>query len=602
MRCDHSWLTGIALSALLAAGCRDGDKPAAHGEDDGHGHATRPADDASAALGPETSGVKVDMSKGWCAGHGVPESVCTRCDETLIPAFKAADDWCAGHNLPESQCVKCNPQVKARWAALKPQDAPAQDPHAPPSTGPASGTGPGNGRRLLAAPNDPLCEVSRTLIRFADATIAAKAGITVEPAAPRRMSSAVTAPAEVEYDARRLVRVTPRAGGIITEVRAELGAAVRAGEVLAVIESPELGEAKSRYIELYENLLLARADLERAAAVEESTQRLLAAAPAATTRPSAGDALVGEARGRLVAAQTALSLAQAAFDRAARLKADGAVSQEAFDSARAALAKAESDHAVARDTLAFEGRRNRLAAEKAVRTAQTALDVAARRLQLLGVEPDRITALPGGDPEALSRYELLSPIAGQVVEHRAVNGESAGERDPLFTLADLSTLWLDIDVPLRDAVLLARGQRVLFTADGLPGESFSGELTWISPQVDEQARTLTARAVLPNPRGRIRAKMYGTARIILHENADVLTVPEQAVQTDGCCQLVFVRRSEQTYAPRQVTLGSAAGGYVEVLEGLAAGEPVVTTGSFLMKTEILKSSIGAGCCEVDPGR
>ncbi|MHC4697756.1 MAG: hypothetical protein ACYTFA_13560, partial [Planctomycetota bacterium] len=75
----------------------------------------------ASVLGPESSPVEIDMSKGWCGGHGVPESVCTRCDPSLILRFKAANDWCGGHDLPESQCILCNPEVKARWEAINPR-------------------------------------------------------------------------------------------------------------------------------------------------------------------------------------------------------------------------------------------------------------------------------------------------------------------------------------------------------------------------------------------------------------------------------------------------------------------------------------------------
>jgi cobalt-zinc-cadmium efflux system membrane fusion protein len=96
--------------------------------------------------------------------------------------------------------------------------------------------------------------------------------------------------------------------------------------------------------------------------------------------------------------------------------------------------------------------------------------------------------------------------------------------------------------------------------------------------------------------------MFGAARVTVRGGEEVLAVPEAAVQTDGCCSLVFVRQSDTLYRPRKVMPGAQAGGYVEVLDGLKEGELLVTTGSFLMKTEILKGSIGAGCCEVEPGR
>ena len=163
-------------------------------------------------------------------------------------------------------------------------------------------------------------------------------------------------------------------------------------------------------------------------------------------------------------------------------------------------------------------------------------------------------------------------------------------------------MWLLAHVYARDLLLLREGVPVLFTVDGLPGVSFEGRVNWISSQVDERTRTVRVRADLPNEDGLLRANMFGRARLVVGSDSNALSVPSGAVQTDGCCQLVFVREDEAVFAPRKVKLGAAANGYVEVLEGLEEGELVATTGSFLMKTEILKGNIGAGCCEVDPGR
>ena len=163
-------------------------------------------------------------------------------------------------------------------------------------------------------------------------------------------------------------------------------------------------------------------------------------------------------------------------------------------------------------------------------------------------------------------------------------------------------MWLLADVYERDLLQLREGLPLLFTVDGLPGASFEGRLSWISSSVDDRTRTVRVRAELPNTNGLLRANMFGRALIVIHENSDVLSVPAQAVQTDGCCQLVFVRQADDLFVPRKITLGASANAFVEVLTGLSEGEMVATTGSYLMKTEILKSNIGAGCCEVDPGR
>lgn len=542
------------------------------------------------------------MSLGWCAGHGVPESVCTRCNEALVARFKAAGDWCAEHGLPESQCVTCNPQVKARWAALNPKAAPSTQPQ---SAGGHGSAHPEVVRRLLTGKSDPDCDIDKMQVRLADPSVVKKAGIEIEPAAARRISAHIEVPAEVEFDARKLVRVTPRVKGVIARVDVDLGSVVKAGDVLAVIESPELGEAKSRYLELRENLDLARTDFERADAVHAGTRRLMAllttTAPA-TDRGALAEIIAGEAKGRLLTAHAELLLAQSAFERASRLKEQGAGSTQAYETAVGALRKAEADFQSTCEAVAFESERTRLAAEKALRIAQNAVEVAGRRLHIFGLCEADIDKLGEEPHEALSRYELRAPISGEVIERRAVIGEAVDEQVALYTVADMSTMWLELSVPQRDAVLLSLGQPVAFTSDGLAGEVFRGRLVWIAAQVDDRTRTVRARAVLPNENGRIRAKMFGTARIILHADGAVLSVPENAVQTDGACQLVFVRKNEVLFEPRKVVLGAVADGYVEILAGLAPGEPVVTTGSFLMKTEILKSHIGAGCCEVDPGR
>src|ERR1051326_8266802 len=97
----------------------------------GSGPAKPAASASKASFGPESSAVSPSLKEGWCAGHGVPESVCTRCHDKLIEQFKKAGDWCAEHGLPESQCAKCHPEVTAKWAALKPKESDSEAPSEP---------------------------------------------------------------------------------------------------------------------------------------------------------------------------------------------------------------------------------------------------------------------------------------------------------------------------------------------------------------------------------------------------------------------------------------------------------------------------------------
>ena len=556
-------------------------------------------------LGPETSPVKIDMSLGWCGGHGVPESVCTRCDTSLIPEFKAANDWCAGHDLPETQCILCNPEVQARWQAIEDRDSEVGSTEDKDSdTRGAIRLEPN--RRLLTGSSDSQCQVDLLRVRFRDDTIAQKAGIRTESVRERRLLTTLERPAEVDFDQTRLARIAPRVSGLVRQSAVEIGALVKAGDVLAVIESPALGLAKNRYIRMRESYLLAKADYERVHAIYQGVRRMLAVCTSSAHAEEVGRKLIevriGQAKSQLLGTHSALELARATLDRETTLREKGIGTGQSYEIARSNLTSAEAEFQSTREAIAFESERDHLAAERNLTVARSDAEAVERELQLLGVRDEQMAVL-GTDPgRGLSRYELRTPVAGRVVQHRAVVGEFVDERDVLYSIAELATMWLMMDVYERDLMQVRIGLPVLFTVDGLPGHSFEGRIKWVSNTVDDRTRTLKVRADLPNDRGLLRANMFGLARIIVHDDDAVLSVPVEAVQTDGCCQLVFVKKEDTLFEPRKVTLGASASGHVEILDGLALGEQVATVGSFLMKTEILKSNIGAGCCEVDPGR
>lgn len=228
--------------------------------------------------------------------------------------------------------------------------------------------------------------------------------------------------------------------------------------------------------------------------------------------------------------------------------------------------------------------------------AEVAVTRARQRLANLGVGAERQRALEAGEaPGPL--LVVRAPFDGEVVERHAVQGEVVEAGAPLLVVADPTRLWALIDVPEQDHPRVRVGQPVVLTLEAPRGEPISTRIDWVSPELDPRTRTVTARAALHVPEGGLRANVFGKARITLHHDDDVVLVPQEAVQWEGCCNVVFVRRSETLYEPRKVTLGCATPGGYEVVAGLGPDEPVVTTGSFLLKTEILKGSIGAGCCE-----
>ncbi|GJM25621.1 MAG: hypothetical protein DHS20C16_20360 [Phycisphaerae bacterium] len=564
--------------------------------------------ESTTALGPESSPVEPTLDQGWCGGHGVPESVCTRCNGTLTEAFKSAGDWCAEHELPESQCFTCNPEVEAKWRKLDPSAAPDEHDDDTGSTiePDADGLLLERSPRLLTGNTDPLCKVDTLRVRFMDPTIVTKAGIEVVRVERRSMTATIEVPAEVEFDATRVTRVTPMLSGVTRKISAILGQQVEANDLLATIDSPALGEAKSDYIEREQNLKLAQADLARVNTIHRGTQKMLEVctpeAKPEDIRNLLAELPVGDAKARLLRAHAALQLSRLDAARSATLHDKKINSEREFQAAQSALAAAEADFIATREEVGFDIEQLQLTALRAVEVARGALESAERRLHIFGLSKEQIAAI-GTEPNGLlSRFELRSSVSGRVIERAVSAGESVGADDVLFVVADASTMWLIANVYERDLRQLRTGLPIQFTVDGMAGASFGGQVSWISSQVDDQTRTVRLRADVPNPEGLLKAKMFGTARIAIHENEAVVGVPDEAVQSDGCCQLVFVEESETVFQPRKVVLGSHANGFVEVLKGLDEGERVANAGSFLMKTEILKSSIGAGCCEVDSGR
>ena len=242
-----------------------------------------------------------------------------------------------------------------------------------------------------------------------------------------------------------------------------------------------------------------------------------------------------------------------------------------------------------------------LEAENKLAESKIGLSSAEQKLRTLGMTEEQIARLrDGGDAGPM--HAVKAPFAGEIVERTAVIGEVIDTTRPLFTIADTHKMWAMLDVYEADIAQVRVAQPVVVMVDGLRGETFGGVITWISRQIDPQTRTLRIRAELDNTEGLLRANMFGRAIITIYDRQPLVVVPKSAVQWDGCCNIAFVRRTDLLYEPRKLRLGYETDDYLEVINGLQEGETVVTQGSFLLKTEIMKGSIGAGCCEPGPAK
>jgi cobalt-zinc-cadmium efflux system membrane fusion protein len=205
----------------------------------------------------------------------------------------------------------------------------------------------------------------------------------------------------------------------------------------------------------------------------------------------------------------------------------------------------------------------------------------------------------GASGGSAGSYRLVAPIAGTVTERRATIGKLVDPSEILFEIVDTSALWAEVDIPEDDLGRVATGQEITLVLDSLPDRKFTARIDYLAPAIDPHTRTARARAAISNTDGALRAHMFGQAKIAVTSPESVVSVPRNAVQKVKAVRLVFVRLGEDLFEARRVTLGVEDGAFVEVTRGLKPGEEVVTTGAFLLKTETLKDSIGAGCCDTD---
>jgi len=275
--------------------------------------------------------------------------------------------------------------------------------------------------------------------------------------------------------------------------------------------------------------------------------------PLATVR----SARVGGERSRLTSARRALEIAEAELVRKRELLAAGVSSPREVEGAEAAVGTARAELAAVRSELGLVG---------------------------------------GGEGDS---YTVTAPLDGVITRRSASVGQSVVPGDPVFEVVDPSRMWAEIDVPEADLGRVAAGRPVTLRFDALPGRSFEGTLDGVAPSVDPRTRTALARVRLENPDGALRANLYGRARIVTGSGATALIVPAEAVQPAGEVRLVFVRRSDDAWVARRVEVLGRDGDRVRIAGAVAPGDRVATTGSFLLKTETLKDSIGAGCCDVE---
>jgi cobalt-zinc-cadmium efflux system membrane fusion protein len=481
----------------------------------------------------------------WCVEHRVPESKCTLCHPDLIAGFQAANDWCSEHGLPESVCPICHPDVVPANAP----PAPSEDPEAPTAVLTDWCV-----EHRVPESKCTICHPDLIPGFQAANDWCAEHGLP-ESVCPichpdRVPANAPPAPAEdpeaPPADKLKVRLDSPTAAavaGIETEpVQRTAGSDSFSAPAKLVYDASRRAEVNAR-----------RAGVVREVLVDVGSFVRKGAPLVVLDSPE-----VGADRSRLAAARARVETASAQLERDRALYGQGIVPRRDLQESESALAEARA-------------------------------------------EVDALEAAGGvvGAGGTSGRYTLVAPITGVVVRREGTVGRQVDTEEMLVEVVDPSVLWAEIDVPEPRLAGVVTGLEITLTFDAIPGRTFGGRVFSVSPEVDPRTRTAVARVRLDNADGALRANMYGRATIAAGGAGTAVVVPRAALQRANGVDVVFVRISDLLYETRHVEARTRDDGSVEIARGVEPGERVVTVGSFLLKTETLKGSIGAGCCDVE---
>lgn len=277
-----------------------------------------------------------------------------------------------------------------------------------------------------------------------------------------------------------------------------------------------------------------------------------------------------QAVGELARLQSAEAFALRSRDRARRLYELKAASLESVDLAESVLKNAQSG----------------------VQNGRTEVERTRRHLvEFLGVPADEPPHHKDGDHREEDLIPIRSPARGTVLQRDVTAGTVVTPAAGLFQISDLSTVWMIAAVPEDSLARLRAGAQVRVSVQAYSGRAFPGRISRIGDQLDPATRTVQVRVELANPHGMLKPEMYATAELALGSTAAAVFVPETSIQEIDGQPAVFVRVAPERFAARPVERGEVIDGFVRIPSGLRSGEWIAATGSFVLKSQLLKGSL-----------
>lgn len=420
-----------------------------------------------------------------------------------------------------------------------------------------------------------------------------RAGVVIEPLSGGEITTHITLPAEVGLNQDAVLHVTPRVPGIVSEINGFLGSDVNEGDLLAVLESPELGEAKIVYLQAIQSKAIADAELNRQATISKNTQKLLEILKTDPSldelREGVADLRIGTNKGRLLSGYARVRSAEANYARERELREKGLSTESDLLAAQEAFNSTQADYFAAFEDIEFTYQLRLQEAERAARVALSTVDNAERRLHLLGLSDIQVSGMDQEHNVDVARYTLTAPASGQIVMKHITPGEKVNTEKSVYTIANLDSLWLNISVYTQYAGQITQGQSVVIHAGH---RTTTGVVDYISAVVSESTRTISARVVIDNSDRSWKPGEFVNARVETGQATVKRVVPLSSIQTVEGKDVVFAQDADGI-KPVAVRLGRRNDVSVELLgDDIAIGTPIVVKNSFLMKAELGKGAAG----------
>ena len=418
------------------------------------------------------------------------------------------------------------------------------------------------------------------------------ADITIQTAGSAKLKNLLNLSGEIGLNEEKVVHIVPRLDGVVKKVFKDLGDRVTVGDVLAIIESRELADAKINYLAATKQANLAKLDLERQTLILKNTNQMLDLLQKKLDLEEVyrelKDLQIGRSRELLIPAYAKLNLAKSVYLREKKLFEKGISSESEYLLAVENYKSGEAKYIALREKIAYDGQWAVRQKKRTDEMETLKLQMARQKLFVLGLTNQEVGTLSNQKEHSFIQYELRSPLGGVIIQKHLTTGEAVKNDDDVFLLADFSEVWANIAIPAKDLKYVKLGQNVVVKDENL-GIEAKGNLTYLDSIIDEKNRTVTGRVVIPNPKGHWRPGTFVTLKLVLEERTVPLAVPTKAIQTIRDWSVVFVKYGN-FFEARPLELGENDGNWVEVLQGLSVGEHYVAQNSFVVKAEIEKSS------------